>query len=89
MIKERQHSPNISNSNAQRQGSQTLSLTEQELSRYLWALRAWAASSTPPFLIRETQGWGLGGKPVPASSGVRCGLPVSALPIPRDPQGTI
>lgn len=89
MNKEQQHSLNISNSNAQRQGSQTLSLGEQELSRYLWAPRARAASSTPLFLLRETRGWGLGGKPVPASSGALCGLTVSALPIPRDPQGTI
>ena len=33
MIKEQQHSLNISNSNAQCQGSQTLPLREQELSR--------------------------------------------------------
>lgn len=92
MIKEQQHSLNISNSNAQCKGSQTLSLSEEELSRKLLCLqapRAWAVSSTPLFLIRGTSGWGLGVKPVPASSGALCGLPASVLTIPSDPQGAI
>jgi len=45
----------------------------------LQALRAWAASATPLFVIRGTPGWQLGGKPVPASSGALCGSPASAL----------
>lgn len=90
MIKEQQHSLNISNSNAQCQGSQTLSLSKEELSRYSFSCKHQGHGLSPPFLlIRGTPGWGLGGKPVPTNSGALCGLPASTLSIPSNPQSTI
>lgn len=92
MIKEQQHSLNTSNSNAQCQGSQTFSLSEEELSRNTLlptGMEGMGCLLRSIVLVRGTPGWGLGGKPVPASSEARCGLPARALPIPSDPQGTI
>lgn len=92
MIKEQQHSLNTSNSNAQCQGSQTFSLSEEELSRNTLlptGMEGMGCLLHSIVLVRGTPGWGLGGKPVPASSEARCGLPARALPIPSDPQGTI
>lgn len=91
MNKEQQHSLNTSNSNAQCQGSQTFSLSEEELSRniLLPTGEGMGCLLHSSVLIRGTTGWGLVGKPVPASSEARCGLPASALSIPSDPQDTI
>lgn len=83
MIKEQQHSQNISNSNAQHQGSQTLSLSEQELSRETpLPMGTNGASCLFTHCFRSGRHEDRELESAPPSSGALCGSPASALPIP-------